>query len=208
MTAQKLANFTNMEVFKPFFSEGKPCNESRQLQPVAAFLSSEYVDPKNKSLSHNFTANKCIDGITDGPDSGNPGDDICHTGYSTPSDPRNFPWLAIDFGVEVFVKKVVLFNRRECCYSRTRNVTISTSNVLPNSDRNRYYEGSWFDSFAGPGEPGQQIELTNPLGIRDEAGRYVIVRIREAEEPLNLKEVVAFGYENTPGMKICERRFG
>ena len=181
---------------------------------MAAFLSSEYVDPKNTSVSYNFGADKCIDGVTDGPDSGNPGDDLCHTSYPPPPDPerpwlRNYPWLAIDFGVEVFVKKVVLFNRRECCYNRTRNVTISTSNVLPNSDRNRYYEGSWFDSFAGQGEPGQQIELTNPLGMpRDKAGRYLIVKIEKAEEPLNLKEVIAFGYENTPGMKICEMRFG
>ena len=69
--------------------------------------------------------------------------------------------------------------------------------------------GDWGGGCTRPGEPGQQIELTNALGMpRDEASRYLIVRIEKAEEPLNLKEVIAFGYENTPGMKICERRFG
>merc|ERR1719167_808217 len=149
-----------------WIEEGRPCNASRQLNPVAAFLSSEYVDPKNTSLSYNFGADKCIDGITDGPDSGNPGDDLCHTSYPPPSDPKrpwihNYPWLAIDFGNEVYVKKVVLFNRRECCYSRTRNVTIRASNSLPGGEGEEFHLGSRIAYFFGPGEPGQQIETTN-----------------------------------------------
>jgi len=204
-----------------WIEEGKPCNASRQLNPVAAFLSSEYVDPKNTSVSYNLGAEKCIDGITDGPDSGNPGDDLCHTSYPPPPDPKrpwihNYPWLAIDFGVEVFVKKVVLFNRRECCYSRTRNLTISASNSLPVSESDMFYGGYPITYFSGPGEPGQQIEETNMWGWnntnertkeRPGWGRYLIIQVKKAAEPLNLKEVIAFGWENTPGVNICEKPY-
>jgi len=213
-----------------WIEEGRPCNESRQLNPVAAFLSSEYVDPKNTSLSYNLGAEKCIDGITDGPDSGNPGDDLCHTSYPPPPDPErpwihNYPWLAIDFGVEVFVKKVVLFNRRECCYSRTRNISIGISNCLPDSERNPPFwskcGGSWIDSFApsisdhppnqqlrGPAGPGQQIEVENLRGFGyTRAGRYLVIQIEKAVEPLNLKEVVVYGYENSTEVKICEKPY-
>ena len=212
------------------FSEGKPCNESGQLNPVAAFLSSEYVDPKNTSVSYNLGADKCIDGVTDGPDSGNPGDDLCHTSYPPPPDPKrpwihNYPWLAIDFGVEVFVKKVVLFNRRECCYNRTRNISIGISNCLPDSERNPPFwskcGGSWIDSFAppisdhppnqqlrGPAGPGQQIEVENLRGFGyTRAGRYLVIQIEKAVEPLNLKEVVVYGYENSTEVKICEKPY-
>merc|ERR1719474_456292 len=204
-----------------WIEEGRPCNESRQLNPVAAFLSSEYVDPKNTSVSYNLGADKCIDGVTDGPDSGNPGDDLCHTSYPPPPDPErpwihNYPWLAIDFGVEVFVKKVVLFNRRECCHSRTRNLTISASNSLPVSESDMFYGGYPITYFSGPGEPGQQIEETNMRGWnntnertkeRPGWGRYLIIQVKKAAEPLNLKEVIAFGWENTPGVNICEKPY-
>ena len=199
---------------------------------MAAFLSSEYVDPKNTSLSYNFGADKCIDGITDGPDSGNPGDDLCHTSYPPPPEYlgsgiwiHNYPWLAIDFGVEVFVKKVVLFNRRECCYNRTRNISIGISNCLPDSERNPPFwskcGGSWIDSFApsisdhppnqqlrGPAGPGQQIEVENLRGFGyTRAGRYLVIQIEKAVEPLNLKEVVVYGYENSTEVKICEKPY-
>ena len=182
---------------------------------MAAFLSSEYVDPKNTSLSHNLGAEKCIDGITDGPDSGNPGDDLCHTSYLPPSYPErpwthNYPWLAIDFGIEVYVKKVVLFNRRDCCYSRTRNVTIRASNSLPGGG-GEFHGGSSIAYFFGPGEPGQQIEKTNTWGWNNTErygwGRYLIIQVKKAVEPLNLKEVIAFGWENTPGVNICEKLY-
>ena len=59
-----------------------------------------------------YPAEKCIDGDTetDVAADGGPTNDgnMCHT------QEEGLPWLAIDFGVEVFVKKVVLFNRRDC----------------------------------------------------------------------------------------------
>ena len=81
--------------------------------------------------------------------------------------------------------------------------------------------GSWIDSFApsisdhppnqqlrGPAGPGQQIEVENLRGFGyTGAGRYLVIQIEKADEPLNLKEVVVYGYENSTEVKICEKPY-
>merc|ERR1712203_413924 len=68
------------------------------LQPVTATQSSTRAG---------FSATKCIDGDTTGPDSGfdDRGDDMCHTN----EEPA--PWIALDFGETVLVNRVEIFNR-------------------------------------------------------------------------------------------------
>ena len=91
----------------------------------------------------------CIDGNTEGPaKEGN----MCHSDGSEQS-----PWLAIDYGTTVLVKRVEIFNREDCCGDRTKNVDVRISNELPTSASQMFSGGSLLGHFAGPGADGQHI---------------------------------------------------
>ena len=118
-----------------------------ELQPVAANLSS--------TRRVGYEASKCIDGRTDFSDDWrlkNP--DLCHT----KDEPT--PWLAIDYGKNVTVERVELFNRHHCCGERTRNVDIRVSDELPTSGSQMFSGGTLLGHFAGPGSDGQHIVIT------------------------------------------------
>ena len=156
-----------------------------ELHPVTAILSSiGYVDNN---------ADKCIDGITDGPDSHNSQGDLCHTNHETA------PWLALDYGdgARMFIEKVVIVNRKNCCYDRTKNVKIWLSDELPTSGSSMFTGGELLGTFAGPGGAGDQIEIESGPGWAEKYGRYVILQLNLApgRGPINLKEVTAFGVE-------------
>ena len=156
-----------------------------ELHPVTAFLSSiGYVDNN---------ADKCIDGITDGPDSHNSQGDLCHTNHETA------PWLALDYGdgARMFIEKVVIVNRKNCCWDRTKNVKIWLSDELPTSGSSMFTGGELLGTFAGPGGAGEQIEIESGPGWAEKYGRYVILQLNLApgRGPINLKEVTAFGVE-------------
>ena len=95
-----------------------PFKTEPELKPVTATMSSTWRSDDN------LRAAKCIDGDTGGPDVGSaPAVDLCHT------DGEPAPWLAIDFGTPVTVRRVELFNRIFCCAERTRNVEVRPSNI-------------------------------------------------------------------------------
>ena len=96
-----------------------PFKAEPELNPVSATMSSTY---KN---NNDLRAAKCIDGNTRGPDVGEfPDIDLCHT------DAEPAPWLAIDFGTQVNVRRVEIFNRISCCAERTRNVEVGPSDII------------------------------------------------------------------------------
>merc|ERR1712203_6907 len=187
----------------------RPGVNSLLLQPVTATQSSTRAG---------FSASKCIDGDTTGPDSGfdDRGDDMCHTN----EEPA--PWIALDFGETVLVNRVEIFNRVACCGDRTENVDVHVADELPTSGSELFSvkhvtpvsedtddhddseeddseendceedeeEGTLFGHFAGPATNGQHIIIS---GQREMFGRYVIVQMKNGENsPLNLKEVQAF----------------
>ena len=137
---------------------------------------------------------KCIDGITDGPDS-HPGD-LCHTNN------EQAPWLALDFGedLRVSVDNVLLYNRvnRNDIAGRTRNVEIRLSEELPTSASSMFTGGSLLGTFAGPGTSGQMILIESGANWPTKYGRYVIVQMDNGNDPLNLKEVTVFGKGELP----------
>merc|ERR1712037_113414 len=98
----------------------RPGVNSVLLQPVTATQSSTRAG---------FSASKCIDGDTTGPDSGfdDRSYDMCHTN----EEPA--PWFAIDFGKTVVVERVEIFNRVACCGDRTENVDVYVTDELPTS---------------------------------------------------------------------------
>jgi len=147
------------------------------LQPVTA----------TQSSTHNpFSASKCIDGDTEGPDDGH-GVDMCHTNFYDRT-----PWIAIDYGKTVTVQRVEIFNRVACCGDRTKNVDVRISDELPTSGSQMFSGGTLFGHFPGPATNGEHIVIS---GQREMSGRYLIVQINNGESatPLNLKEVRAFG---------------
>ena len=114
-----------------------------RLKAVKAILSSE--NPKWAPAS------KCIDGDSETTSI----DNLCHTYEPFP----RAPWLALDYGTLVTVKRVELFNRADCCGDRTRNVDIRVSNELPTSDAQMFFRGQLLGHFAGPASDGQHIVI-------------------------------------------------
>ena len=136
-------------------------------------MSSTYDDDMN--------AGKCTDGITDG-------STMCHTHH------QRAPWLALDYRVPVSVEKVVLHNRDGSDHNaaRTRNVVVKISDQLPTTAASMFSGGDLLGTFAGPGTPGQRIEIISGNKWLVKMGRYVIVQMN-INDVLNLIEVVAHG---------------
>ena len=115
--------------------------------PLGATLSSTYK-------SSDFGAEKCIDGDTDAPDEDAGVVKMCHSEH----EPK--PWLAIDYGTRVSVQRVKIFNRRQCCGARTRNVDVRISDKLPTSGSQMFSGGTLLGRFVGPGSDGQKITIS------------------------------------------------
>ena len=163
-----------------------------ELSPAFAFMSSTLQHPPD-----DLGPGMCIDGSSEQLPWGSiPGPGFCHTDL----DPA--PWLAIDYGyrARVSVEKVVLYNRDEN-FERTRNVEVRLSDELPTSAEIMFSGGTLLGTFAGPGGPGQEIEIVTNVtgpGWRDFFGRYILVQMDNGEDPINLKEVTAFGVYHPP----------
>jgi len=161
-----------------------------ELQPVTAIQSSLSQAGSSSMASsvreNHFGAANCIDGDTDGPDgSWAAGYNFCST------DTDLCPWLAIDYGKTVTVKRVEIFNRKHsCCGSRTRNVDVRISDELPASASQMFSGGTLLGHFAGPATHGQHITIS---GQSEMSGRYVIVQMDNGVHQINLNEVIAFG---------------
>ena len=107
-----------------------------------------------------YPAEKCIDGDTgtNGDADTGPTNDgnMCHT--QEPGE--RSPWLAIDYGTPVTVKRVEIFNRGDCCGWRTNNVDVRVADELPTSANQMFSGGSLLGHFAGPATDGEHIIIT------------------------------------------------
>ena len=118
---------------------------------------------------NHFGAANCIDGVTDGTDgSWADGWKFCGT------DTDLCPWLAIDYGKTVTVKRVEMFNRmHSCCGSRTQNVDVRISDELPASASQMFSGGALLGHFAGPGTHGQHITISGQtFKLRNSASSF------------------------------------
>ena len=147
--------------------------------------------PKSAHLSttyEKFDGKKCIDGIAAGTGS------LCH------SKKEFAPWLALDYGKDarVSVEKVVLFNRADGGWHRSKNVEVRLANELPTSGMKMFTGGELLGTFKGPGTMGQQIEIKSGPGWEKKSGRYLIIQMNHKGKPeyLNLQEVFAVGFSN------------
>ena len=78
---------------------------------------------------------------------------MCHTEF----EPA--PWLAIDYGTSVTVRRVEIFNR-DGFGDRTRNVDVRVSNELPSTGALMFSGGSLLGHFSGPAADGQKITIS------------------------------------------------
>ena len=150
--------------------------------PISAHLSTTY------GTHGKFDGNKCIDGIPTRSGS------LCH------SKKELAPWLALDYGKDarVSVEKVVLFNRADGSWHRTRNVEVRLTNELPTSGKNVFTGGELLGTFKGPGTKGQQIEIESGPGWEKKSGRYIVIQMnyKGKSDYLNLQEVFAVGFSS------------
>ena len=150
--------------------------------------------PKSAQLSttlkEKFDGNKCIDGIHTRTRTGS----LCH------SKKELAPWLALDYGKDarVSVEKVVLFNRADGGWHRTKKVEVRLANELPTSGMKMFTGGELLGTFKGPGTMGQQIEIKSGPGWEKKSGRYLVIQMNHKgkSEYLNLQEVFAIGFSN------------
>ena len=100
------------------------------------------------------------------------------------------PWLLLNFGREVQVSSVLIENKIDRGYNRTRNVNIRVSSTPPVFGSEMFTGGQLLGTFKGPGTSGQRIEV---IGGTELTGRYVVVQMdfSSAADRLNLKEVTA-----------------
>ena len=107
-----------------------------------------------------YPAEKCIDGDTGTDVAANLGPtndgNMCHT--QEPGE--RSPWLAIDYGTPVTVKRVEIFNRGDCCGWRTNNVDVRVADEPPTSANQMFSGGSLLGHFAGPATDGEHIIIT------------------------------------------------
>ena len=159
----------------------------KKLSPVAATLSTTH--------RKQFSAEKCIDGVTNG----NYQKDLCH------SKRELAPWLALDYGngAKVSVETVVLFPRTDCCWTRTKNVQIRLANKLPVSGNKLFQGGELLATFKGPATRGEKVEIKSVSGWEKKFGRFLIIQMNNGDgRPnlhLNLKEAFAFGISQDTG---------
>ena len=158
-----------------------------KMTPARAFMSSTYKGQ--------FAANQCIDGKIKNTKSGKY--NLCH------SNREPAPWIALDYGKEasVSVEKVVLYNRWDGSWRRTKNVQIRISNELPTDGKTMFTGGEALGIFKGPATKGQIVEIHSGPGWKKKTGRYLIIQMNMGKGPnyLNLYEASAVGITNSKG---------
>ena len=157
---------------------------STQLSPVAAFMSSKPASPANRER---LGAEKCIDGKINLESVWEPNFSLCHTSS------EKAPWLAIDYGANVAVQEIVLYNRYDCCHNYFKNAEIRLADELPTSGAEKFSGGELLGTFAGPGTQGERIVVQSQPGWEKKSGRYLIVQISGKSTILHLREVFATG---------------
>ena len=58
------------------------------------------------------------------------------------------------------IQRVELYNRRDCCGERTKDVSVRVADELPTSGSEIFNGGSLLGSFPGPGTNGQKITIS------------------------------------------------
>ena len=110
--------------------------------------------------ANQFGAGNCINGITDSDWKAAPWGGrwkaICHT-PGGPADEK--PWIAIDYGASVTVRRVEIFNRGVNGHIN-RNLDVRISDELPTSSSQMFSGGTLFGHFPGPGTDGQHIIIS------------------------------------------------
>ena len=109
--------------------------------------------------------------------------------------------MALDYGedTQVSVEKVLLYNRHDGSFERTKNVQIRISNELPKNGKTMATCGEALGTFKGPATKGQINEIHSGPGWEKKPGRYLIIQMKATY--INLIEVRAVGIYLTEGKR-------
>jgi hypothetical protein len=103
------------------------------------------------------------------------------------------PWWEVDLGAVYDIGKVVIWNRKDCCWDRLQGFVVSTSETPFNSQQ--------AGSQLGPFSPWSAQEMNHTVDV-NKKGRYVRVSLptdtRNPRRELSLTEVQVFGKAADP----------
>ena len=139
-----------------------------------------------------FPAEKAIDGDTS---------NFFHTSNGN-GEGYPYPWLRVDLMNVGRVQRVIIFNRKDCCGGRLKDleVRVGPTEVKKSKDH-PITENSVCGIYSGPGSNGQRIVIDCVEAIES---RYITLQLMSSENTiLNLAEVEVYGQ----GMRIKQIMF-
>jgi hypothetical protein len=111
-----------------------------------------------------FLADNCINGNTEESSDSN----MCMTGK------EDVPWLALDFGQQVDVRHVTIYNRKDGTGGeRFRNAEVRVMDHLPTNGPEMFTGGHLLGTFQGPATNGQVIQIQGKEYLQ---GRYTWIQ--------------------------------
>ena len=102
------------------------------------------------------------------------------------------------------MEKVILYNRFDGAFERTKDVQIRISNELPKSGKTMFTGGKALGTFKGPATKGQINEIDSGSGWEKKTGRYLIVQMKGTH--INLHEVEAVGISYVKGKGRLQKK--
>lgn len=135
------------------------------------------------STAHGGASSRAVDGNTNSYWGGN---SCSHTGYNGPQ------WWQVDLEKESAVKKVIIYNRRDCCSERLNNMKVTVSNN-PNG-------GGQLCGKVANSRGKYKIEVNCPRTLN---GQYVRISIPTAM--LTLCEVQVMGCTDYHNQDLCKK---
>lgn len=130
--------------------------------------------------SNGFDAKKAIDGNRE-------------TTFSSSGYNEMNPWLQVELQEIGSVDRVIIFNRKDCCGERTKNMRVSAGLTKFTTGINTLDipENEICATYEGPGKDGEEIWIDCKASM---IGRYVSVQLMQTTEAiLNFGEIKIYG---------------
>jgi hypothetical protein len=120
---------------------------------------------------HNYDSSLAVDGNRDG--------NLENMSVTHTCEKLDNPWWRVDLGSLHRIVNVVIYNRRDCCPTRTRNFYVHIMNENTDIVASKYYDGVVSDKVA--------------VNLDHAEGRFVQIQLT-GNDILNLAEVEVYGY--------------
>ncbi len=150
--------------------------EFSEIKPVDVFQISNF--PSESGTKARVQSEFAIDGYED---------TIIHT------DKHTNPWWCADMGDIYHVKVVVITNRKEAWYERSRNLRVGVTNTKPVVGQNLT-----LDAYTLCDKKPGLMGVVGIVSCPDEvSGQYLVVQFK-TDDFMNIAEVKLYGFKNKP----------